>query len=286
MSGARYTLAALLFSVMWASGFVAIKVALRFAPPLTLMTSRFLIAGVAIVAVARLSGRRLPAGLRGWAPIALLGLLNNALYLGVTAIALQHISAGMGAVLASTNPVLLALVAPWLLGERLTVRKMAGLITSFAGVASVMWARLGDENRPGAMALFLVCVVFIVCGTILFKRMSFAHDLVVVNGGQLLAAGLALAVPALLLESPADIHPATALWLAQGYLIVVVSGAAMLTWLWLLRHGDATRASAWFFLNPVLGLFMGAAALGEPLRAVDLLGAAAVALGIYVVQRT
>lgn len=285
-SRARYTLGALLFCVLWASGFVAIKVALRFAPPLLLMASRFLVAGVGILAVARLSGRPLPRRVSQWVPIAVLGLLNNALYLGVTAIALQHISAGMGAVLASTNPLLLALVAPWLLREPLTVRKMGGLVTSFAGVAAVMWSRLGDENRPGSMALFLVCVVFIVSGTILFKRMPVGHDLLVVNGGQLLAAGLALTVPSLLLESPASIHPTPALWLAQAYLIVVISGAAMLIWLWLLRHGDATRASAWFFLNPVLGLFMAAVALGEPLRGVDFLGAAAVALGIYVVQRT
>jgi drug/metabolite transporter (DMT)-like permease len=56
-------------------------------------------------------------------------------------------------------------------------------------------------------------------------------------------------------------------------------------WFWLLRHGDATRASAWFFLNPVIGVFLGAAILGEPLRVQDFLGAATVALGIHLVQR-
>ena len=59
----------------------------------------------------------------------------------------------------------------------------------------------------------------------------------------------------------------------------------MLIWFWLLTHGDATRASAFFFLNPIFGLFLGALFLGEPLTAIDFAGSAAVALGIYLVQR-
>ncbi len=59
----------------------------------------------------------------------------------------------------------------------------------------------------------------------------------------------------------------------------------MWTWFWLLTHGDATRASAYFFLNPIFGLFIGALLLGEPLGPVDFVGSAAVALGIYLVQR-
>jgi drug/metabolite transporter (DMT)-like permease len=59
----------------------------------------------------------------------------------------------------------------------------------------------------------------------------------------------------------------------------------MLIWFWLLRHGEATRASAWFFLNPVIGVFLGAMLLAEPLRAQDFLGAATVAFGIHLVQR-
>jgi drug/metabolite transporter (DMT)-like permease len=59
----------------------------------------------------------------------------------------------------------------------------------------------------------------------------------------------------------------------------------MLIWFWLLRHGEATRASAWLFLNPVIGVFLGAMLLAEPLRAQDFLGAATVAFGIHLVQR-
>jgi len=249
------------------------------------MASRFLLAGTGLLLLAWLRGAAFPRTWAAWRPIALLGLLNNALYLGTTAVLLVHISAGMGAVLASTNPLMLALVAPWALGERLTRVKTLGLVVSYAGVAWVMWSRIGSDNDPLAMVVWLVSVAFLVAATILFKRWRLPHDLVVINGGQALAAGIALAVPALVFESLGRVRLAPGLLLAQGWLVVVISMGAMLLWLWLLQHGDATRASAWWFLNPVLGLGIGALVLGEPLGLRDLAGGAVVAAGIYMVQR-
>ena len=207
----------------------------------------------------------------GGGGIALLGLLNNAIYLGLTAIALRDVSAGMGAIVASTNPLMLALVAPWCLGERLTARKVVGLLIAFGGVVWVMSTRVGPDNRPAAMALIVVSIAFLVAGTVLFKRLRPDQDLIVLNGGQLLVAGLALIVPSVLLEPLGTVRLTPSFLAAQGYLIAGVSWIGMSIWFWLLRHGDATRASAWFFLNPVIGVFLGAMLLGEPLRVQDFL---------------
>lgn len=285
VSGARYALLALVFCHLWSGAFVAVKIGLASSPPLFLMALRFLIAGALLLAWARLTGRRMPAGPREWASIALLGLLNNALYLGLTSIALRDLSAGMAAILASTNPLMLAVVAPWWLGERLTGRKATGLLVAFAGVVWVMASRVGPDNRPEAMALLVLSIAFLVAGTILFKRVHPDQDLVVLNAGQLVVAGVALAVPSAGLEPLGTVRLTWSFVAVQAYLIAGVSWAGMLIWFWLLRHGDATRASAWFFLNPVIGVFLGAAILGEPLRVQDFLGAATVALGIHLVQR-
>lgn len=261
------------------------KIALVDAPPLTLQASRFLVAGPVLLLIAAVLGRRMPRDRDDWRAIVVLGFLNHALYLGVTTFAIDRMSAGMSAVLASTNPVMLALVAPWALGERLGRVKIAGLALSYAGVCWVMWSRVGTDNRLDGMALFLFSVTFLVAGTIVFKRLAPACDRLVLTGGQLLVAGLALAAPALAFERWTDVRLTPAFLVSQVYLIVGVSWIAMLIWFWLLDRGDASRASAWFFLNPILGLVLGALLLGEPLGAHDLVGAAAVALGIALVQR-
>lgn len=281
----RYTALALLFSFIWSSAFIAVKISLQSSPPLFLMASRFLVAGAVLLVYARIRGHRMPRRAREWWPLAALGLLNFGLYLGLTAVALQHLSAGMGAVLASTNPLMLAVLAPWVLGERVGAVKVAGIVTSFAGVVWMMWSRIGNDNRPGAMVLVVISITCLVAGTLLFKRMHLDYDLLVLNGAQLFAAGLFLIVPSLLLEPVGDVRLTPSFLASQAYLIAVVSWIGMATWFWLLRAGDATRASAWFFLNPVLGLLLGALLLDEPLRAQDFAAAAAVAAGIYLVQR-
>jgi drug/metabolite transporter (DMT)-like permease len=284
-SGAKYPLLAITFSILWAGAFIAIKLALLGFPPLTLQASRFLVAGAGLLLFARALGRPFPARSDDWRAIVVLGLLNHALYLGVTTFAIERMSAGMAAVLASTNPVMLAFVAPWALGERMGLTRAAGLALSYAGVVWVMWSRVGPDNQPLAMALFLVAVGFLVSGTIAFKRLAPTLDRLVLTGGQLLVAGIVLTAPALLAEDWTDVQLTPAVALGQLYLIVGVSWIAILTWFWLLDHGDASRASAWFFLNPILGLVLGTLLLGEPLDGQDLLGAAAVAAGIWLVQR-
>jgi drug/metabolite transporter (DMT)-like permease len=282
----RYAALAVVFSLLWSSAFVAVKVGLRSSPPLFLMDSRFLVAGGVLLMFARLRGSALPRRWPEWRPLVVLGLLNYALYLGLTSMALRHLSAGMGAILASTNPLILALAAPWVLAEPLTAGRAAGLLTAFAGVVWMMGRRIGDADRPESMALALAAIVALVAGTVVFKRVTLTEDLAVVNGVQLLTAGVALAAPSALLEPLASVRFTPSFLASQAYLIVVVSWIGMLIWFWLLRHGDATRASAYFFLNPVLGVFFGALLLGEPLRAEDFAGSAAVALGIYLVQRS
>ncbi|MBI2205985.1 MAG: DMT family transporter [Candidatus Rokubacteria bacterium] len=261
------------------------KLALTGAPPLTLQASRFLIAGVGLLAVAAALRRPWPRTGDDRRAIVVLGLLNQALYLGVTTFAIDRMSAGMGAVLASTNPVMLALVAPWALGERLGPARLGGLALSYAGVVWVMWSRVGPDNEPWAMALFLVAVAFLVGGTIAFKRLAPRTDRLVLIGGQLLIAGVVLVPFALALEPWRDVRWTPAFLVGQGYLIAGSSWIAMLLWFWLLDHGDASRASAWFFLNPILGLAFGSLLLGEALTVSDLLGAAGVAIGIWLVQR-
>ncbi len=284
-AGALYLPLALLFSLLWASAFVAVKVGLRSSPPLFLMGFRFLLAGVALLLFARLRGRPLPASRRDWGRLAILGLLNNAVYLGLSAVALRHLSAGMGAILASTNPLLLAAAAPALLGERLGARKALGLALAFGSVVAIMSSRTARGDSPGAMALLLLANAVMVAGTILFKRWAPRGDLPTINGVQLLTASAALLVPSLLGEPVAAVRWDVSFLLVLAYLGGAVSCGAMLIWFFLLRSGDAGKASAFFFLNPVFGLFLGALLLDERVRALDLLGTAGVATGIWLVQR-
>src|SRR5207245_561974 len=118
--------------------------------PLWFLVARFVAAGLVIGAIAVGLRRPFPRDAAHWLVFAALGVLANAAYLGMTYMALSRgLAAGIGSIVASTNPLILALLAPRLLGEPLSGRKGLGLLLGFGGVVGVMLARTGTTTaRP------------------------------------------------------------------------------------------------------------------------------------------
>src|SRR5581483_2569520 len=256
------TALAITFSLLWASAFMAVKVGLRDSPPLFLMGFRFAISAAVLLLAAAALRRSFPTTASGWARLAALGLLNYGLYLGISSVALRGISAGMGAVLASTNPVLVAIAGAILLRERVGGTRVVGFAVAFASVAAIMWSRLGSHEQPGSMLLILIANLFLTAGTVLFKRWQPPADILVLNGVQLSAAAVFLLVPSAATEPLSSIRWDSEFALAIAYLVLAVSLGAMSIWFLMLRTTDAASASSWFFLNPVFGLLLGALLLG------------------------
>jgi drug/metabolite transporter (DMT)-like permease len=279
---------AVFYIVLWASAYVPSKIGATAVPPAWFLVARFLAAGLVMGVIALALRRPFPPRLAEWLVYAALGVLANAAYLGLTYTALSRgLGSGMGSIVASTNPLILALVAPRLLNESLTWRKSLGLALGFGGVLGVMLARADSASaRPTEVGIAFIGVVSNVASTILFKRARGTTDLLAINTIQLIGAGLVL-VPVAALTSPSpSLHQLTpvVVW-SFVYLVAVLSVGASLLWFWLLSHGAASRVSAFYFLTPIFGLAFGALLLGEAIGPGDALGLVAVALGILLVQR-
>lgn len=278
--------AALFYIFLWASAFVPSKVGVLGAPPLWFLVVRFGVAGLFALVVARLLGATLPRSRKDWVAVAALGILGNAVYLGCTYIALRHLASGVGAIVASTNPLTLALVAPWLLREPLTPAKILGLLLGFGGVVWIMLLRTGTGTaQPADVALAFTGVLGGVAATIVFKKFCAGLDLRAVNALQLFAAGLVLLPLAIVFEGSPQVRWSWELVASFWYVVLVMSIGASLLWFWLLTHGEASRVSAYYFLTPVFGLGLAALLLHEPVGVRDLGGLAAIAVGISLVQR-
>ena len=283
--GRTGTALALLYVFLWSSAFVPSRVLSRMGEPLWVLTVRFAIASVLMAVVVVALRRPWPRTRAAWIQIAGYGLLANADAAGCSYEALRDLFGGMGAIMASTNRLLVALVAPALLNEPLTGRKIVGLLLGFGGVLVAMSARAGTQAaRPVDVLLAFVGVVALVGSTLVFKRLKPAEDLLAANTVQLGTASVALLPVAILLEGAPHFPPTAEFVLNLAYLILVMSLGATFLWFWLLRHGEASRVSAFYFLTPIFGLGLGALLLGEPVRPLDGLGLAAVAAGIILVQ--
>jgi drug/metabolite transporter (DMT)-like permease len=273
------------FCLLWSYAFVAGKIGVTHCPPLILLAARFSLAGILILGATLIRGDW-SLSWRDAAIFAVLGIANNALYLGLGYTGLQSVSAGLGGLIVSANPVFTAALAALLLGEGMTWRKASGLLLGIIGVTLIVWHRLsvGTDSLYGII-FTLASLGSIVAGTILFKLLAPKGSLWIGNGVQNLAAGIVLTPVALTF---ADVHaidftPS----LIGAFAFLVLGGSILAYWLWfhLLKVCGATAASAYHFLMPPLGMLFAFIVLGEHVEMRDLLGIIPVALGIYLVTR-
>ncbi|MFT0859850.1 DMT family transporter [Ancylobacter sp. G4_0304] len=275
-----------LFCVLWSSAFAGAKLALGYCPPLTLLAIRFALAGVIMLALAWLVDGRPKLTARDVAALVLCGVLNNAVYLGFNWSALTLASSAYVAVLTSCLPLVVALFAGPLLGERMSAVKWAGIGLGIVGVVIVLRSRLegGHESLTGT--LLVACgVVAFAAGTLAFKYLKPQGGIWTGNAIQCLAGALAVAPFALATEHVADIRPTPQLVIGLAYLVVGVSIGGYGLWFYLLTRSGATAASSLHFLMPPLGLFFGWLLLGEAVPPLDVVGIVPIALGIWLVTR-
>jgi drug/metabolite transporter (DMT)-like permease len=275
-----------LFCLLWSFAFVAGKIGVTDCPPLILLTARFSLAGVLILGITALRGEGWDLTWRDVAVFAILGLANNALYLGLGYTGLKSVSAGLGGLIVSANPVFTAALAALFLGEALTWRKVSGLLLGVFGVGLIVWHRMsvGTDSFHGIL-FTLASLASIVAGTILFKVLAPKGSLWIGNGIQNLAGGLALLPFAFTLSSVSEIVPSARLLGAFAFLVLGGSILGYLLWFHLLKVCGATAASAYHFLMPPLGMLFAFLVLGEHVELRDLLGIVPVAVGIYLVTR-
>ncbi len=275
-----------LFCLLWSFAFVAGKIGVTDCPPLILLAARFSLAGILILGISAFRREGWSLSWRDTLVFAILGVANNALYLGLGYTGLQTVSAGLGALIVSANPVFTAVFAALFLGEPLTWRKMTGLLLGIIGVGFIVWHRMsvGTDSLHGIL-FTLASLASIVAGTILFKVLAPKGSLWIGNGVQNLAAGLVLIPFAFTLADVGAIVPSLRLLEAFAFLTLGGSILAYLLWFHLLKVCGATAASAYHFLMPPLGMLFAWMVLGEHVEGRDLLGIIPVALGIYLVTR-
>jgi drug/metabolite transporter (DMT)-like permease len=275
-----------LFCLLWSFAFVAGKIGVTYCPPLIMLAARFSLAGILILGITVLRGERSSLSWRDTLAFALIGVANNALYLGLGYTGLQTVSAGLGGLIVSANPVFTAVFAALLLNEQLTWRKIAGLVLGIVGVGAIVWHRMsvGTDSVHGVL-FTLAALASIVAGTILFKLLAPKGSLWIGNGVQNIAAGIVLIPFAFTLSSVNEIVPNLQLLGSFAFLTLGGSVLAYVIWFHLLRVCGATAASAYHFLMPPLAMVFAWIVLGEHVAFRDLLGIVPVALGIYLVTR-
>ncbi|MDR7334083.1 DMT family transporter [Roseateles asaccharophilus] len=260
----------LLFIVLWSSGYVAGKLALPHTGPLTLLTLRFGLAAVVLLAVAVVTKAPWPKA-RDWGHLAVVALLMQVLHFSAIYFALRHgLSAGVAGLLIGLMPLATALGAHLWLAEKLNARQAVGLVGGLAGVALVV----GGKPLAGAglsYALAALGLLGLVAGTLYQKRFCAHMDLRTGSGVQMAVSALTVAAVA----GPTEGFAIAWQWELVGawlWLGLVNSIGAFSLMFVMIRRGQAGDVARLFFLVPGMSALMGFVLLGERLEPLALAG--------------
>jgi len=273
-----------LFLALWSGGFVALKIGLRDADPLTFLALRYAcVVALLAPALAWLRPPR-PRTWTAWGHLAVVGLLLQAGYFSCTYLALKAgISAGAIALVTSQQPLLVGLLAPALAGERVGTIRWAGLLLGVAGAVLVIASRSSiDLASPAALGFALAALLAMTASTLWEKRFGQPGHPLVASFVQC-AIGLAVVAPLAAALEPMRVAWTPGLWASLAYLVLGNSIVAISLLLAMIRFGEASRVSALFFLVPPATALIAAALLGEAIPPWAWPGMAMAAAGLYLV---
>jgi len=273
-----------IFVVLWSTGFVATKYVLRDADPLTYLTIRMAVVVGLMAIIAAVARPRWPDR-AGIAHSVVAGILVHGFYLGGTAIAIAHsIPAGLSALIPGLQPILTSTLANRWLGERVTPLQWSGLLLGLAGVVLILHGRpMSGEAGWGWLASG-VSLVSITLGTLYQRHYCSKIDWRAGNLVQYLAVMILFAASACLFEDNV-VHWTSEFVLSLIWLAVVLSIASVGLLYWLIRRSAATSVASLFYLVPAVTAAMAYVLFGERLDAVAIVGMAACAAAVFLVNR-
>ncbi|MWV46229.1 EamA family transporter [Paenibacillus sp. HJL G12] len=276
-------LTGILFTVLYSSGAIIMKIGLHSASPLTLATLRFLIAGMLLlifIYIFRKGKYPLP-NKREWGILILLGLLNTSLFVGLGNLALRNISAGIFNLFLPINPFVFAIFSLIFMGKNIRAKEWMGMIVSAIGLFIATYPSLAKSHANLSGILLLVLAMFsMAVGSLVFKKANLQLPTLVINAWQVFIGGVILIIPTLFLESGKPLHVDVHLVVYLLWSVIVLSIISMGLWFRLLKQ-DAVRANNWLLLNPVSGYILAAIVLGEPLTWYAVIATVVVLSGLY-----
>lgn len=284
-------IAPVLFVLLWSTGFIGSKLGAADAEPFTFLALRFLLVLALLVPVVLL-GRRQARGWheRGHAMVA--GTLIHGAYLGGVFWAIRHgMPAGVAALIVSLQPIVTAVLAGPLLGERLSARHWLGLALGLVGAVLILAPKLeravaaggsGSGIDAATVTATVLALAGITAGTLYQKKFAGRIDLVVGAVWQYVGALAVVGTGSLLLETRV-VNWTPNFIFALGWLVVVLSIGAIFLLMLLIRQNAVASVSGLFYLVPAVTAVIAYFMFGETLDLVQTAGLVLATLAVLLI---
>lgn len=265
--------------IAWGATYYVTQLLLPAEAPLWGSALRALPAALLLLLIARAR----PHGLRDWGRTALLGTLNVGGFFLLLYIAAQLLPTSIASSIMAASPLVLALFAWALAGQRPTVRMLAGAVIGILGVLLLVAGAFGGLDVRG-VAASAAGVISSSLGFVLSKRWGATAAPIAASAWQLLFGGALLLLVALVFEGAPPVLDAGG-WLGLAFVALIGTALANVAWFHGLEHLSAGTVGIIGLLNPVTGVLLGLLLGGETLALPQLVGILLVLTGIGIGQQ-
>lgn len=280
----KHWLVFLLLGGIWSSSFLWIKIAVQEVGPITLVAFRVLFGLLFTIIVVFFQRTQLPRTFKEWSPLLLLGIVNVAVPFFLISWGEKSIDSAVAAILDATVPLFTIVIAHVALhDDKMTVPKVLGLLTGFAGVVVLMSKDIGASAGSilGQGAVVLASVFY--AGSSVYARRSTENmPGILRSAGPLFSSTAVMWLATFVIEKPLKIPQLSITWIALLWLGILGSGFAFILSYYLIHEIGPTRTTMVTYIFPLGGVILGVVFLGEQLSWQLLVGAALVIASLAV----
>jgi len=283
-------LAPAIFVLLWSTGWVVAKYAAIHSEPFTFLAIRFALSALAFLALCLVLRVQWPGRAVMWKAIYS-GLFLHGFYLGGLWWAIANgVPAGISGIIAALQPLLTAMAAPLLIGERLQPAQKAGLALGFVGIAIAISPKLFDPANANLahalvpLAINLLAMASVTYGTLYQKKHLQTGNLPAIATLQYVGA-LIVSVPLMLSFERMHFDGSATAVAALVWSVFGLSMGGVGLLLYLIRRGQVSRAASLIYLMPPTVALEAFIAFGEPLTLPLIIGTIVVVTGVYLTNR-
>ncbi len=276
-------------AIIWGSAFLFIGVAVHAMPTVTYVWLRVTIAAAGMWVYLGLRGSRLSLPASVWAAIVVLSLLNNIVPFMLFGWSQRHIAIGLASILNATAPIWGVIVAHlFTRDERMTPRRIAGVLLGFGGVAVMIAPTIGVDLK-GTTLPQIACVIATLSYSLAavwarrFRRLEV--NPVDVTTAQLTAGAVVMLPIVLVVDQPwTEAMPSLTVLGALAALALFCTAFAYVLYFRLIDRAGASNALLVTLLVPPTAILLGGLFLGERLAPQDFLGLGLIAIGLAAID--
>ena len=263
----KHWLVFILLGAIWSSSFMWIKIAVQEVGPITLVAFRVLFGLLFGIVVIRIQRVPLPRTFKVWFPLLVVGLTNVAIPFFLISWGEQAIDSAVASILDATVPLFTILIAHYMLhDDKITLPKVLGLLTGFAGVIVLMSKDIGTSSGSLlGQAAVIVASAFYAGSAVYVRKTTEDTPGILRSAGTLISATVTMWLAASIFERPIEFPHLGITWVALLFLGVLGSGLAFVLAYYLIHEIGPTRTTMVTYLFPLGGVILGVTFLNERL---------------------